>query len=101
MSEQSSVRAASSTGFPLPARVRPVGAVAAFAPGVKVAAKSGGLMGVVRNEIGAVTFDDGATYVVAVFTRSEAPGTDDRAINAAIGEAAAYAITRLREASSN
>jgi beta-lactamase class A len=39
-----------------------------FAPGVRVAAKSGGLMGVVRNEVGAVTFADGERYFVAVFT---------------------------------
>jgi fatty-acyl-CoA synthase len=34
-----------------------------------VAAKSGGLMGIIRNEAGVVTFPDGAAYAVAVFTR--------------------------------
>jgi beta-lactamase class A len=40
-----------------------------FGPGFVVAAKSGGLMGIVRNEVGVVTDPQGAAYAVAVFTR--------------------------------
>lgn len=69
---------------------------AAFAPSVRVAAKSGGLMGVIRNEIGVVTYPDDKSYVVAVFTRSEDPAADERLINNCIGKAAAYAIGELR-----
>lgn len=67
-----------------------------FGPGVSVAAKSGAFMGVVRNEIGVVSFADGDTYPVAVFTRSQDRAVDERAVNAAIGEAAAWAVGRLR-----
>ena len=68
-----------------------------FGRGVGVAAKSGGLMGVVRNEIGAITFPDGLTCLVAVFTRTDTPA-DERLVNAAIGEAAAEAVALLRAA---
>lgn len=40
-----------------------------FGPGFAVAAKSGGLMGIVRNEVGVVTDPDGVAYAVAIFTR--------------------------------
>jgi beta-lactamase class A len=60
-----------------------------------VAAKSGALMGVVRNEIGVVTRPDGPACAVAVFTRTEHPGTDPRAVDAAIGAAAARAVAEL------
>ncbi|KPI19959.1 hypothetical protein OK074_7690 [Actinobacteria bacterium OK074] len=63
---------------------------------VQVAAKSGGLLGVVRNEIGVITFPDGHRYAATVFTRSR-PGSDDTAINAAIGTATARAVTLLRD----
>lgn len=66
-----------------------------FDPEVEVAAKSGGLMGVVRNEIGVVTFPDGGTFAVAVFTRS-VRDHDEREINSAIGRAAAIAIDGSR-----
>ncbi len=66
-----------------------------FAPPVRVAAKSGGLMGVVRNEIGVIEFPDGAAYVAAVFTRALALGASDAAINQAIGSAAAVAVSAL------
>jgi beta-lactamase class A len=70
---------------------------AGFPPGVTVAAKSGGLMGVVRNEIGVVSEPDGTSYAVAVFTVTE-PGTrtDPRRVDAAIGEAAARSVALLR-----
>ncbi|MGC4111920.1 MAG: serine hydrolase [Nocardioides sp.] len=67
-----------------------------FPPGVAVAAKSGGLMGVVRNEVGVVRLPDGAAYAVAVFTRTD-PGTraDPRSIDAAIGTVSARAVDLL------
>ena len=46
-----------------------------FAAGVKVAAKSGGLAGMVRNEVGVITYPDGSRYAAAVFTRTR-PGAD-------------------------
>ncbi len=68
-----------------------------FAPEVTVAAKSGGLLGIVRNEIGVVTFPDGASYAVAVFTRTDpARRADARFVDAGIGTVAAEAVARLR-----
>ena len=68
-----------------------------FGRDVAVAAKSGGLMGVVRNEAGVVTFPDGGQYAVAVFTR-RAPGvtTDPAHIDAGIGRMARGLIDQLR-----
>lgn len=66
-----------------------------FGPGIGVAAKSGALMGVVRNEVGVVTLPDGERYAVAAFTRTDDPGADERAVNAAVGEAAARAVADL------
>lgn len=68
----------------------------AFGPEVEVAAKSGGLMGLVRNEIGVVTYPDRRAYAAAVFTRSVRPG-DGREVDAAIGRAARLAVTALRD----
>jgi beta-lactamase class A len=65
-----------------------------FLPPAKVSAKSGGLMGVVRNEVGVIEYPND-TFVAAIFTRSA--GGEDAAINAAIGAAAAAAVSRLRE----
>ena len=67
----------------------------AFRTPVRVAAKSGGLAGVVRNEIGVITYPDGRRYAAAVFTRC-LPGSDDAAINAAIGAATVRGIEALR-----
>ncbi|MEV8452705.1 serine hydrolase [Streptomyces sp. NPDC052095] len=69
-----------------------------FRPPVRVAAKSGSLVGVVRNEIGVISYPDGCQYAAAVFTRSR-PGSNDSAISAAIGTAAARAVAALREGS--
>jgi beta-lactamase class A len=68
-----------------------------FGPQVVVAAKSGGLMGVVRNEAGVLTFPDGQQYAVAVFTR-RAPGvtSDPAHIDAGIGRIARTLIDYLR-----
>jgi beta-lactamase class A len=67
-----------------------------FGPGVAVAAKSGGLLGMVRNEVGVVTYPDGDAYAVAVLTRSDDPLRDERAVDDAIAEAAARAVAQLR-----
>ena len=63
---------------------------------VQVAAKSGSLVGVVRNEIGVISCPDGRRYAAAVFTRSR-PGSDDVAISAAIGTATARAVAAFRQ----
>ncbi len=48
------------------------------------------------NEVGVISYPNGRRYAAAVFTRSR-PGSDDAAINAAIGAAAARAVAALRE----
>jgi len=67
-----------------------------FPPNVRIAAKSGSLMGVVRNEAGIVTDPDGRSWAVAVFTRADRPYERGADIDAAIGEVAARAVTFLR-----
>lgn len=62
----------------------------AFRTPVRVAAESGGLAGIVRNEVGVVSLPDGRRYAAAVRTRSR-PGSDDAA-DAAIEAATARAI---------
>jgi beta-lactamase class A len=69
---------------------------AGFRTEVKVAAKSGGLLGVVRNEIGVVEYPDGGRYAVAVCTRAAEPFQRENEINAVIGAAAALAVDQLR-----
>lgn len=69
----------------------------AFRLPVQVAARSGSLLGVVRNEIGVISYPDGRQYAAAVFTRSR-PGADDFAISLAIGTAASQAVTALHGA---
>ncbi len=66
---------------------------------VQVSAKSGGLIGVIRNEIGVVEYPDGSWYAAAVFTQASSSSRGDSAINAAIGQAAARAISLLRSGS--
>jgi beta-lactamase class A len=68
---------------------------AAFPPPARVAAKSGSLVGVVRNEIGVIEYPDGRGYCAAVFTRQHQPWHDDAAVDAAIGSAAAAAVDLL------
>jgi beta-lactamase class A len=68
---------------------------AAFPPPTRVAAKSGSLVGVVRNEIGVIEQPGGPGYAVAVFTRAHQPWQGEAAINAVIGTAAAAAINAL------
>ncbi len=69
-----------------------------FPDGIRVQAKSGSLMGRIRNEIGVVTYPDGRRYAVAVFTRSQRGASRQPAIDGAIGAAAALAIEELRGA---
>jgi beta-lactamase class A len=64
--------------------------------GVQVAAKSGSLLSVIRNEIGVITMPDGRRYAAAVFTRSDQTQDNEHEINAAIGTAAARAVEGLR-----
>jgi beta-lactamase class A len=63
--------------------------------GYQVAAKSGSLMGVIRNEAGVITTPDGRRYAAAVFTRADRPYAGEHDIDAAIGAAAATAIGYL------
>lgn len=65
-----------------------------FSAPAKVAAKSGNLVGVVRNEVGVVEYPDGRGYAMAVFTQTKLSGRD-APINAVIGAAAASAVRTL------
>jgi beta-lactamase class A len=67
-----------------------------FPDEVTVQAKSGSLMGRIRNEIGVVTYPDGRRYAVAVFTHSYRGTSRQPAIDQAIGAAAAFAIEHIR-----
>jgi beta-lactamase class A len=64
--------------------------------GIQIAAKSGSLLGVIRNEIGVITMPDGQRYAAAVFTRADRPWDNEHEINAAIGTATARAVGCLR-----
>ena len=67
-----------------------------FGPGYAVAAKSGGLMGIVRNEVGVVTAPGGASYAIAVFTRRPLTSTVHPAhIDTAIGGLANALVQQL------
>ncbi|MGH7758546.1 MAG: serine hydrolase [Candidatus Dormibacteria bacterium] len=71
-----------------------------FAPPVIVAAKGGGLMGIVRNEAAVVRFPDGTAFAVAVFTRVEPERAAAHAdIDAGIGTVARLLVDRLRGSS--
>jgi beta-lactamase class A len=63
--------------------------------GTRVAAKSGSLLGIIRNEIGVITMPDGRRYAAAVFTRADRPYENEHEINAATGVAAARAVEHL------
>jgi beta-lactamase class A len=63
-----------------------------FGPGWTVAAKSGGLFGVWRNEIGVVRSPDGASVAVAALTHAEGGHDDTREVDDAIGRTAAAAV---------
>jgi beta-lactamase class A len=70
---------------------------AAFPPPIRVSAKSGGLVGVIRNEVGIVQYPDGSGYAAAVFTQSAESPQGGAAIDRVIGAAAAAAIGTLRD----
>ena len=62
-----------------------------------MAAKSGGLMGIVRNEVGVVTDPSGRSFAVAIFTRRESDCPVEPAqIDAAIGVLARRLVERLQ-----
>ncbi len=67
-----------------------------FPDGIMVQAKSGSLMGRIRNEVGVVTYPDGRRYAVAVFTRSRTGAARQPAIDRAIDAAAALAVEQIR-----
>ncbi len=69
-----------------------------FPDGITVQAKSGSLMGRIRNEIGVVTYPDGRRYAIAVFTRSYRGASRQPRIDTAIGAVAALAVEQLRRA---
>ena len=67
-----------------------------FPASVGISAKSGGLLGVVRNEVGVVGLPDGRAYAVAVFTRREPPNnTDPAVVDTAIGRVARALVDEL------
>jgi beta-lactamase class A len=66
-----------------------------FPDGVAVAGKTGTLPGV-RNEAGVVTFPDGRSYAVSVFTRTASLADRNAPLDAAIGRAAEIAVGALR-----
>jgi len=66
-----------------------------FPPPASVSAKSGGLIGIIRNEVGVIEYPDGRAYTAAVFTQARQWRASDAAINAAIGQAAAAAVAIL------
>lgn len=66
-----------------------------FGSDVSVAAKSGGLLGVVWNEAAVVTLPDGAAYAVAVFTRRDIVARDPAVIDATIGKLASDLVEQL------
>jgi beta-lactamase class A len=69
---------------------------AGFPPDVRVAAKSGSWLRVVRNEIGVAEYPDGRRYALAVFTRTRAPHARRPDVDRAIGDAARAAVESLR-----
>ncbi|MDX8147623.1 serine hydrolase [Lentzea sp. BCCO 10_0061] len=69
-----------------------------FPADVLVAAKTGTLPSV-RNEAGVVTYPDGHSYAVAVFTRSQSLDLRDPAADAVIGRAGRLAVDQLRRTS--
>jgi beta-lactamase class A len=68
---------------------------AGFRPPARVAAKSGSLVGIIRNEIGVIECPGGRGYAAAVVTRAHQPWQRDADINPVIGTAAATAIRIL------
>ncbi|MCR3749924.1 serine hydrolase [Lentzea californiensis] len=69
-----------------------------FPADVLVAAKTGTLPSV-RNEAGVVTYPDGRSYAVAVFTRSQSLDLRNPSADAVIGRAGRLAVDQLRRTS--
>lgn len=69
--------------------------VSGFPDEVAVASKTGTLP-TVRNEAGVVTYPDGQSYAISIFTRTESLVERNAQLDAAIGKAAATAIAALR-----
>jgi len=69
-----------------------------FPDGVAVAGKTGTLPGI-RNEAGVVTYPDGRSYAVAVFTVADSLASQQPAVDAAIGHAARLAVDSMRTVS--
>ncbi len=68
-----------------------------FSASTKVAAKSGALMGVVRNEAGVVVLPDGSAFAVAIFTRRGNGNTTEQGIiDGAIGRVARSLIDAIQ-----
>jgi beta-lactamase class A len=69
-----------------------------FDSSVTVAAKSGALLRVVRNEVGVVKYLDGAEFAIAVFTRQHFDTAVDGAqVDAVIGRVARSLVEELRK----
>jgi beta-lactamase class A len=66
-----------------------------FDRSVSVAAKSGGLAGIYRHEVGVVRHPANGRFLVAVLTKTRPGHAGDQAINAAIGQAARVAVDEL------
>ncbi|MCX2951190.1 serine hydrolase [Lentzea sp. NEAU-D7] len=69
-----------------------------FPADVRVAAKTGTLPSV-RNEAGVVTYPDGRSYAVAVFTRSQSLDLRNPSADAVIGRAGRLAVDQVRRTS--
>ncbi|MGW6443275.1 serine hydrolase [Lentzea sp. NPDC055074] len=69
-----------------------------FPADVQVAAKTGTLP-TVRNEAGVVTYPDGRSYAVAVFTRSQSLDLRNPTADAVIGRAGRLAVDEIRRTS--
>ncbi len=68
-----------------------------FGSGYAIAAKSGGLLGIVRNEVGVVTDPLGRSFAVAIFTRRRPDSpAEPSEIDAAIGALARGLVDELR-----
>lgn len=61
-----------------------------------IAAKTGSLLGQIRNEVGVITQAEGRAFAVSVFTRAHRPFERVAGIEAAMAAAAASAIDALR-----
>jgi beta-lactamase class A len=62
----------------------------------KIAAKTGSLLGRIRNEVGVITHADGRALAVSVFTRAHRAFESVSRIEAEMAAAAASAIDALR-----